>query len=288
MLAHMESGQGENPHQTWQRTWARWALQQWETFPVDARPRPLILTAPPFRFERGFRSGGAKMAFFNGDIAATVPLPEGLLEVLHEGRPGARHGKSPLLITQADRCQAEFASDRGRREFPAWRLGGPGIDGAMLVLDPAIVSRCWTPPEPAPPKPLAGLPHRAASAAVESDGMTLHFTFTGSPPAYTDYPGAETVETGQALVVLPVARDVGPPGWRQAVGCIRTVVTRLASPLGERAVVDLDASPVMVQAHEVPPDPRLPPRNCTPGPTSAWWTRPGNFQMSGSYPGFVD
>ncbi len=256
MLMFMEpGGQLEDPHRAWGRAWARWALQRWEAFPVDARPRPLILTAPPARFERGFRSGDAKLAFVHGDIEATVPLPDGLLKVLREGEhgpraaPGARR-KSPLLITQARPGQAEFATDRGMREFPAWRLGGPGIDGALLVLDPAVASRRWTPPEPAPPKPSGGLPHRIASAAIESDGLTLHFTFTGAPPEYAAYPAAETVETSHALVVLPVEHDVGPPGLRQGIGCARTVVARLATPLGERVVVDLDASPVMVQAHD--------------------------------------
>jgi hypothetical protein len=245
-------GQHEDPHRAWDRAWARWALQRWEAFPVDLRPRPLVLTGPPARLERGFRSGHAKLAFHYGDIQATVPLPDGLLEVLRGGEPGpgaapgGRRWPGPLLITQARPGQAEFATDRGLRELAAWRLDGPEIDGAAWVLDPAVAARRWTPPEPAPPKPFDGLPHRSASAAVETDGLTLHFTFTGSPPAYTDYPAAEAVETSQALVVLPVAHDVGPPGPRTAIGCVRTVVARLASPLGERVVVDLDASPVSV------------------------------------------
>lgn len=252
----MEPGdRQQDSHRARDRAWARWALQRWEAFPVDVRPRPLVLTAPPTRFERGFRSGDAKLAFLHADIQATVPLPDGLLEVLREGDPGLRVApgqrgwKSPLLITRAFSARAEFDTDRGMREFPAWRLSGPEIDGALWVLDPVVAARRWTPPEPAPPTPFGGLPHRSASAAIESDGLTLRFTFTGAPPAYTDYPGAEVVETRQALVVLPVAHDVGPPGPRAAIGCARTVVARLAGPLGERVVVDLDASPVAVRAH---------------------------------------
>jgi hypothetical protein len=65
------------------------------------------LTAPPTRFERGFHSGDAKLAFLHGDITAAVPLPDGLLEVLRGREPdrGAvaeeRHWKNLLLITQA-------------------------------------------------------------------------------------------------------------------------------------------------------------------------------------------
>jgi hypothetical protein len=252
-------GQSEGSSRlAWGRAWAHWALQRWETFLVDSRPRPLVLTGPPTRFERGFRSGDAKLAFLHGDITAAVPLPDGLLEVLRGGAPGPRTAperlrwKNPLFITQVAPGQAEFATDRGVREFPAWRLGGPEVDGALWILDPVVASRCWAPPEPAPPKPSDGLPHRSASAAIEGDGLTLHFTFAGAPPEYVEYPATEAVETSQALVVLPVERGVGPPGgrWLAIGGCARTVVARLASPLGERVVVDLDASPVMVLAQD--------------------------------------
>jgi len=236
----------------WDRGWARWALQRWEPFPVDRLPRPLVLTGSPFRFERGFRSGEAKLAFLYGDIRAAVPLPDGLLEVLRGGEdgppavPGRRRWSSPLLVTQASPDHAKFGTDRGRREFPAWRLRGPDVDGVFWVLDPAVAATRWEPPEPAPPKPSDGLPHRAVSATIDGDDRTLHVTFTGARPEYAEYPAAEVIETSQALVVLPIARDIGPPGWRATVGCARTVTARLARPLGSRVVVDLDASPVMV------------------------------------------
>ncbi len=262
MLMSMNAGSGtrDDPRLAWGRGWARWALQRWASFPVDRRPRPLVLTAPLTRFERGFRSGDAKLAFLHGDIEAAVPLPDGLLEVLRGSERGPRAAaqerrwKRPLLITQASPGQAEFATDRGRREFPAWRLGGPEVDGTFWALDPKVASGCWAPPEPAPPKPFDGLPHRSASAVIEGDGLTLHFTFTGAPPEYVEYPAAEAIETGQALVVLPVERpverDVGPSGSWLAIGCARrTVIARLTRPLGERVVIDLDASPVMVLAH---------------------------------------
>lgn len=260
MLMSMNTGSGarDDPRLAWDRGWARWALQRWASFPVDHRPRPLVLTAPLTRFERGFRSGDAKLAFHYGDIEPAVPLPDGLLDLLRgsgsergpRAEPRQRRWKSPLLITQASRGQAEFATDRGRREFPAWRLGGPEIGGALWALDPKVASGCWAPPEPGPPKPFDGLPHRGASAVIDGDGLTLHFTFTGAPPGDAEYPAAEAIETDQALVVLPTAQNAGPPGWRTAIGCARTVITRLTRPLGERVVIDLDASPVMVLPHD--------------------------------------
>jgi hypothetical protein len=236
----------------WARGWAAWALRRWESFPVDREPRPLVLIGSPFRFERGFRSGQAKLAFHHGDIEAAVPLPAGLLEWLRQGEdwpravPGKRRWSNPLLITQASADHARFGTDRGRREFPAWRLSGPDLDGAFWALDPAVAATRWEPPDPMPPKPHDGLPHRAAAATIEGDGRTLQFTFTGGAPDVEEYPATEVIETSQALVVLPIARDIGPPGWRATVGYTRTVTARLARPLGERVVVDLDASPVVV------------------------------------------
>lgn len=58
---------------------------------------------------------------------------------------------------------------------------------------------------------------------------------------------------GQAVVILPAERYVGPPGpvSLAAVGFHRSVTVTLARPLGQRVVVDLDATPVTV----LPADP---------------------------------
>jgi hypothetical protein len=247
-----ERREGEESRLARDRLWAGWALSRWESFPVGQQPRPLVMTGPLTRFERGFRSGPAKLAFLHGDIEAAVPLPDGLLQMLRSGAnrprpvPGRMRWQHPLLITQASPGTAEFGTDRGRRKFTAWRLGGPDVDGTFWAVDPAVAARRWEPPEPAPPKPFDGLPHRSGSAVIEGDGRTLHFTFVGGPPAFFDYPSAEVIETGQAIVVLPAGRYTGPPGWVAAPGCGRTVTVILASPLGQRVVIDLDASPVTV------------------------------------------
>jgi hypothetical protein len=246
---------GEAPRLASERAWAGWALRWWETFPVGLRPRPLVMTGP-LTIVRGFRSGEAKLAFQHGDIDAAVPLPDGLLEALRENHDDPisaaerRHWKTPLLITHAQADRAEFSTDRGRRELPAWRLTGPEVDGPFWILDQAIASQRWTPPAPAPEPPFDRRgPHRAGSALIEDSGLVLHFTFAGAPPEYAEYPSAEVIETDQAVVVLPVERDIGPPGPRFAVGYGRTVIANLARPLGDRVLIDLDASPVMVVEH---------------------------------------
>ena len=238
-------------HQARGRAWARWALQRWESFPVSREPRSLVMTGPVVLFDSGFRSGEAKMAFLHGDITADAELPDGLLNVLRGGSrqlpvPASRHWRAPLVITQARSGQTEFPTDRGRRELAAWQLSSPDVIGAFWVLDPAVAARCWSPPEPAPPRPSEGQPHRAVAATIDHNGQTLNFTFIGGKPEYVQYPAAEVLETDQAVAVLPVARDTGPPGWRTAEGYTRTITARLACELGQRVLTDLDASPVPV------------------------------------------
>jgi hypothetical protein len=228
------------------------ALRRWETFPVDSAPRPLILTAPPIRFEGRFLSEQAKLAFTYGDIRTSVPLPDGLMAILGESEAellpaaGKRRWKKPMRITQAHLDKAEFATDRGIRELPAWRLTGPEVSGALWVLDPGPASHRWLPPKLTA---LPGPPRRSpASAVIENDDLTLHYTFTGSPQV--EYPTTETIESSRALIILPVTRrtrGVTSAVWQTALGVQRTTTAKLASALGNRVLINLDASPVMVE-----------------------------------------
>jgi hypothetical protein len=55
------------------------------------------------------------------------------------------------------------------------------------------------------------------------------------------------VESDHAVAVVPVEKDLLPPGTpRVAVGHRRTVEAHLARPLGARVLVDLDSSPCEV------------------------------------------
>jgi hypothetical protein len=143
-----------------------------------------------------------------------------------------------------------FATDRGRRSLPAWRLTGPDLVGPLWVLDPAIAATRWTPPEDGPPPPFQGAPHRAERATLGDDERTLRLDFTGGPPGYVEYPSVEIIYSDQAVVLLPVGHDTGPSGPRAAIGYCREVTATLNRPLGHRVLIDLDATPVMVQTPE--------------------------------------
>lgn len=244
-----------NPRREQERQWASWALGRWASFPADQEPRPLVLVGPAANPEGGFRSGPAKLAFHYGHVEPAVPLPPGLLEVLGAGetrqaRPGPRHDRGTLLITSATKDQAVFATDRGRRSLPAWRLTGPDLVGPLWVLDPAIAATRWTQPEDRPPPPFQGAPHRAAGATMGDDERTLRLAFTGGSPGYVEYPGVEIIDSDQAVVLLPVEHDTGPSGPRPAIGYSREVTATLNRALGHRVLIDLDATPVMVQTPE--------------------------------------
>jgi hypothetical protein len=222
---------------------------------MDQEPRPLVLVGPAASPEEGFRSGSAKRAFLHGHVESAVPLPPGLLDVLGAGetrqaRPGSRHDRGTLLITGAAKDHAVFATDRGRCSLPAWRLTGPDLVGSLWVLDPAIAATRWTPPEDGPPPPFQGTPHRADRATLGDDGRTLRLVFIGEPPGYIEYPTVEVIDSDQAVVLLPVEHDTGPSGLRAWGGSWREVAVTLNRPLGHRVLVDLDATPVMVQAPE--------------------------------------
>lgn len=183
-----------------------------------------------------------------------MPLAAGLLEVLgagetrREARPGPHRDGGSLLITGASQGHAVFATDRGRRSLRAWRLTGPDLLGSLWVLDPPIAATRWAPPQDGPPPPFQGAPNRAERATLTDDGMTLRFSFIGGPREYVDYPAVEVINSDQAVVLLPVEYDTGPPGPRNAIGYCREVAVTLDRPLGRRVLADLDATPVMVQA----------------------------------------
>jgi hypothetical protein len=219
---------------------------------VQADPRPLVLAGPAAWPERGFRSGAGKIAFMGGSLSCSRHLPEVMLDivrVLRAGkitRPLARGERpvEPLVISAVEHADADFRTDRGRQRLPAYRLMGPDIIGAIWVLDPAVTTRTWAPPASDEPPPNS--PHRLPSVEIlDAAGQHLRVSFTGGPQEWIHY-DAEVIASDQALVVLPIATDHGPPGPRTAVGYRRSVDVHLDEPLGNRVVLDLDATPIAV------------------------------------------
>jgi hypothetical protein len=224
--------------------WAHWAASRWDAFPIERRPRPLVLAGQRAFVQHGFRTGEAKLAFLQGRIECAVPVPDAVVRELpphHESGP-RRIDSWPLVIRNADRAETEFVTDRGRRRLPAWRLEVADALGPIWVLDPDVDPPEWLPPEssatPRPdlPPPLAD---PGARAALGRDGMTLTVDQLGGPPEYERYARGAVVESRQAVAVVPVGVDVGPPGARRAIGYMHQITVRLTEPLGARVYVDL-------------------------------------------------
>lgn len=223
--------------------WARWAVARWDAFPVDAEPRPLVLLGPAAHARNGFVSQRAKRAFMNGWIEARATVPEPVLAIAGR-RPDRPPNEPPIVITAARRCDIEQRTDRGPRWLPGWELTSDQTLGPIVVLDPEVLSRAWSPPQSDPAHPAGpGRPpgqeplHTPVSGQAE--GRTLTFRFIGALPNYERYPSAEVVESPQAVAVVPQAEDIGPPGARIAPGFGHQITVTLAEPFGARVLVDL-------------------------------------------------
>jgi hypothetical protein len=220
------------------REQARRGLEAWAGFPADQEPRPLVLLGPAAR-PGGFPDGQTKLAFLRGVVQAAPDFPDAVLQVMRR-EPGGYTG-APLRLTKATLGTAEFATDRGRQELPAWRVRAKHVPEPIWVLDPAIVQLTWQPPGPEP------VSWQGSAATLDPDGCTLTMTFTGSP--HVNYPDVDVLESGAAVALLPVPTPLRP-GWYTTLGQGRVVTVTLDRPLGSRILLDERGSPVMVTSRK--------------------------------------
>jgi hypothetical protein len=236
-------------------------LAHWESFPVDAKPRTLVLTGPVVLDPRG-SLGDFKEVYQNGrvELAAALPaspptaggypvLPaKAALERFHQVYPrqtfkGA--GTTPRLrIVKVTLGQASFETDRGSRRLPAWRLGFDRLQAPawILAVDPKAL---WT----AKPTSAIDMDFRATPSV---DGRSLTLTFIGGPDeptpcgiAYT----ADAVESATVVVIVLTERPQRKARGEVACtaeGHLRTVTARLASPLGGRVLLTPYGVPMQV------------------------------------------
>ncbi len=182
------------------------------------------------------REGQEKIALLNGLVEGAPGFPAQILEALR-GRPRPRE-VPPLVLESALPGEREFATDRGRKRLPAWRVQARGVPDPIWVLDPATRRQSWQPP--------GQEDHywRGHQASLENDGRTLTVSFTGSPRPYR-YPGAMVLESGHAVAVIPVGEERAT-GWHTLAGQTRQVSATLARPLGNRVLLDGRGKPLMV------------------------------------------
>jgi hypothetical protein len=216
-------------------------LRAWAGFPADRDPRPLVLLSPAVR-AGPFPDGKTKSAFVRGLAEAAPGFPAEVLQALRPHRQQAGPPVEPLLVTTAARGAAEFLTDRGQQQLPAWEVHAHGVPEPIWVLDPGTARQAWRPP---------GLEDHeltwdVSRAELGADERTVTLSFTGIPREYADYPDAEVLEAGSAVAIVPVSVDIGPPGPRHAHAEQREVSAVLTKPLGPRVLLDGHGWPVLV------------------------------------------
>lgn len=227
---------------------AAMALAEWADFPADATPRPIVFLDQPVRIgEGGFVDGESKRAYLAGAIEASVPLPSGVLDLLVGGRT-SEEDASPLQVTGVDALDAPFMTDRGPRDLSAYRVEMTGLRQPCMVLDPRI-SLLW------PPHRNWDLAAQRGRAEIEPDGMTLHVIAAGG--VLTDFVQADFIERSAAVVAIPIRRERALPPGTTAVPLVliaKMITGTLASPLGNRVLIDTRGIPYAVVPAGTPRD----------------------------------
>jgi hypothetical protein len=232
----------------------RTALRAWDSFPVAASPRPLVMTSDVVSAPAlGFPSVETKEAFLTGLFVAPGPLPAGPAEadgyrvlsatdalavMRAEGSPaaGAPYVPAPLHITNVGFDRAAFATDRGKRTLPAWLFTFEGIQDPAAVLAVAPEDRF-----PLPNDLAAGT---SVGARVADDGRTATISFVGAEegtgPCSAEYTVDQLASDTAIAVIVREIRHQDPPA---GVGCTdvgysRHVKITFEKPLGNRVLVD--------------------------------------------------
>jgi hypothetical protein len=155
------------------------------------------------------------------------------------------HDCSPLLATAARLTSGPIQTTRGPATAPIWEftLQGTAVRlTRVAVANPVVV---------APDEVGSDLGLSIYSASGSVTGTELTVAFVGAPdpgdrPCGEDYT-AEAVESRLAVVVIVTRHRNPTAGACSAVGFRRTATARLAAPLGDRAVLDLQqGTPVPV------------------------------------------
>lgn len=241
----------------------RAALATWATFPVAARPRPLILLSespyggPPITFNNDTKDAFDSGAFNQPRSFPDAPAVAGgypiitaaaALDALRaEASPvsGPHPTPVPLTITDIRLDHASFQTDRGLTDLPAWMFTFQGVQGTAAV--PAVA------PAARYPLPVSAQHTQPLTANVGADDKTLTVTFTGAAagtgPCTADYTiDSDTSATAVAIAIQEHRHGTGTEVFCTTVGYSRTAAVTLDEPLAARVLVTTGANaPVAIQ-----------------------------------------
>lgn len=146
----------------------------------------------------------------------------------------------PLEITAARLTTGTVQMSRGPATVPVWEFTVKGT--RVKVTRVAVADRVSVVPLPWDPNNAPdGISIESARGTADARQITV--TFVGAPgrgdePCGSDYT-AEAVESDLAIVVIVVEHRNPTPGACSLVGAMRTAVVDLASPLGDRTVLEI-------------------------------------------------
>jgi len=234
-------GQGYPAEPEWPQVGPQ-SLAKWESFPVQANPRPLVLLGQTVNIEQGFADGDGKLAFSEGRIDPDGKVPPDATEAFAKlVKPGA--GEPRIKVISVVKGTAKFPTDRGPRDLPAWIFELTKTVGPVTVLDV---------------KPNYQGSFATTTATLSPDGMTLTIPM-GKPQE--PCPGEPRVTHEAQWLESPTAVAVGlkkitgevAPGQRG--NCAHDMALRLTDytirldkPLGNRVLIDANGNAISVSS----------------------------------------
>lgn len=234
------------------------ALRLWAGFPVNASPRPLVLTGQTINDpSTGFGSGDGRLAYLSGSFELATALPLGnrnsdgrqlitsseALGALRSIGRGTRPGSTRLTITDVHLGTSTFSTDRGPRSLPAWNFTFAGVAHPASVLAVPAASR-W----PHPGMPTENGAQLGVTIPVGGHQATISFVgaHPGSGPCDAEY--AVDVAQSATAASMSVRRLPNPKSSPttvcDAVGYTRTLTVTLTPALGYRALVDSNGAAI--------------------------------------------
>ena len=146
----------------------------------------------------------------------------------------------PLEITAARLTSGSVQMSRGPATVPMWEFTVNG--SSVKVTRVAVADRISIVPLPWDPNNAPdGMSIETAHGKADARQITVSFggaSGRGDEPCGADYT-AEAVESDLAIVVIVIEHRNPLPGACDLVGAMRTAVVDLASPPGDRAVLEI-------------------------------------------------
>ena len=239
------------------------ALRLWADFPVDASPRPLVLTGPDilgpggrvsrrrrrqdcvylwqFRAEDDAADGAGGRGRAAGDVGGAGARPAPL---------GGR-GQAGQTDVGDHRCQARRRAvlhRSGTRSLPAWSFRFASVTNPALVLAVPTTDR-W--PQPGMPTSEGG----EGGVSISGDGSRVTLSFVGAAPGTGPCQAEYTADVSESATAVSISRRGSCPHRGNSggndqqescdlVGYTRTVTVTLHTPLGNRVVIDSRGVPL--------------------------------------------